>query len=176
MCVNHDQPEGSSAVHRREANVMDLDLPPDATHSKFQTIWGWMCDRGPKDSQHFGAGWTLTYHRMRYSAHSGASGAAPRDAMPRDMQQYSAPPGGRAGGVGGQGSGVQQSGTTPLCASSTEGPWWDGRSLQRRGQTGGRVAAGPSQQQQPRRRACTQPWRDARSKTRLRSEPKQGPG
>ena len=44
LCVNHEQPESSSAVHRREANVMDLDLPPDAPYSKFQKIWGWMCD------------------------------------------------------------------------------------------------------------------------------------
>ena len=44
LCVNHEQPESSSAVHRREANVMDLDLPSDAPYSKFQTIWGWMCD------------------------------------------------------------------------------------------------------------------------------------
>ena len=65
LCVNHEQPESSSAVHRREASVMDLDLPPDATHSSLQGIWGWMSDRVVNDRHQCGARWTLTYHPVR---------------------------------------------------------------------------------------------------------------
>ena len=108
-----------------------------------------MCDRGPKDRHHSGAGWTLTYHRMRYNAHSGASGVAPRDPMPRDREQYSTPPGGRA--AAGERPGIWGCSNRarpgrpreePLCACSTEGPWRAGRGLQRRAQTGRRAPAG----------------------------------
>ena len=154
---------------------MDLDLPPDAPYSKFQQIWGWMCDRARKDHHHSGARWTLTYHRMRYSAHSGASGVAPRDPMPRDREQYSAPPGGRAGAAGAGTELGCSNRARPgalreeaLCASSTDGRRRGGRGRKRRGQAGRRAGRGGTDFQQQLRHAAPQRLPHSRVATHAR--------